>query len=77
MCKVKVHLSGLLRELPWPFRKRVTEAKEVSQLGCVDSGNKSQKQRRALRDRFREVSLDELPLPAAPLLASLVGTLRA
>ena len=29
-----------------------------------------------LGDRFRGLALDELPLPVAPLLASVMGTLR-
>ena len=28
-------------ELPWPFGKKITEAEEVSQLGCMASGNKA------------------------------------
>ena len=40
----KEELSQLLREPPWPFRKKVTEV-EVSQLGCVDSGNELQRQK--------------------------------
>ena len=43
---LREELSGLLRELPWPFRKKVTEAEEVSQLGCVDSGNEGQSQKK-------------------------------
>lgn len=31
-------------ELPLPFRKKITEA-EVSQLGCMDPGNKLQRQK--------------------------------
>ena len=73
---LREELSGLLRELPWPFRKKVTEAEEVSQLGCVDPGNRLQSKRRALKDRFRRLAQDKLLLPAVPLVASLMGTLR-
>ena len=49
-CKAKVHLredlSRLLRELPWPFRKKVTEVEEMSQLGCMHSGNKLYRQKK-------------------------------
>ena len=41
---LREELSGLLRELPWPFRKKVTEAEEVSHVGCADSENKLQRQ---------------------------------
>ena len=38
-CKAKEH-SEDSSGLSGPFRKKVTEAEDMSQLGCVDSGNK-------------------------------------
>ena len=63
--------------LLWPFRKRVTEAEEVSQLDCVDSGNKLQRRKEeTLGDRFRGLAWGKLLLPFALLVASLLGTLE-
>ena len=48
----------------------------MSQLGCVDSGNKLQRQKKGPQRQVQGLALDELPLPATPLVASLLGTLR-
>ena len=50
----------------------------MSQLGCVDSGNNSQRQKEeGLGDKFKELAWNKLLLLAAPLVASLVGTFGA
>ena len=64
-------------ELPWPFRKKVTQAEEVSQTGCVDSGNKLQRQKEGPWRQVRGLAQDKLQLLAAPLAASLLRTLGA
>ena len=48
----------------------------MSQLDCMGSRNKLQRGRRALGDRFRRLAQGKLPMPAAPLVVSLVGTFR-
>lgn len=47
----------MFRELPYSFRKKVTEEEEVSQLGCVDTGNKSQSQKKGAWRQVQGVSL--------------------
>ena len=63
--------------LPWPFRKKVTEAEGASQLGCVDSGNKLQRQKEVPWRQVQGFAQDKLPLPTVPLVTSLLGTFRA
>ena len=48
----------------------------MSHGGAAVSSLKSQR-KRGLGDRFRGSARDKLPLPAAPLVASLVKSLRA
>ena len=44
--KEKIQASCSENCLGWLFRKKVTEAEEVSQLGCMNSGNNLQRQKR-------------------------------
>lgn len=57
-------------------RKAVCPEAEGSQPGCVDSGNKSQGQKKGPRRQCQGLVWDELAQPAAPLVTSLMGTLR-
>ena len=54
---------------------KVTEAEEVSQLGCVNSGNKLQRQKEGLWREVQEFSLGEAATPHCSPGCKSLGTL--
>ena len=65
---LRVHLSKL--------RQRNKEGLSMEEATGEPGAGAALAQRR-LGDRFRGLAWDEVPLPTVPLVASLVGTLRA
>lgn len=56
-------MSGLLREVPWPFRKRVTEAEKLVSEAASTQGKNFRCQRRALGDTLEGLAWVKLLLP--------------
>ena len=63
--------------LPRPFRKKVTEAKEVARWAAWAQETSYRGKRKAFGDRFRPLAWGKVLLSPVPLVASLLGIFRA